>query len=165
MDLNFVQMEFLNFSNSIYQPIKPSNQTFTSVLCTIIGSVLAVYLFKKFIRFKRICDVMANIPGPPNHFLLGNAILVLYLDKFNFKYGTYCRKWSLFNIFDNYFHINIFYYFFLNLKSMTHHSLSFQYSFKWVRLLICCLDNTKFAKCGLASNRLLYFSHRKLSRR
>ena len=90
MDLNFVQMQFVNYLNSINQRIK--GNVFASILIALLGSVCLFYLCKKLRRFKRICDVMSKIPGPPTHFLLGNAILVLYLDRFNFKYGTYVCK-------------------------------------------------------------------------
>lgn len=105
MDLDFCLSDFVRFSNAssiqtalqanyqracqtTYQTIR-NNVSVSSALTVLVGSLAFVLLFRKLKNFKRICDVMSKIPGPPNHFILGNAILVLYLDKFNFKYGTY----------------------------------------------------------------------------
>lgn len=108
MDLDFCLTDFVRFSNSTsiqtvlranyqracqttYQTIR-SNVSVSSALTVLVGSLLFALLFKKMKNYKRICDVMSKIPGPPTHFILGNAIMVLYLDKFNFKYGTYVCK-------------------------------------------------------------------------
>lgn len=112
MDLDFCLTDFVRFSNSTsiqtalqvnYQracqtswQVIWSHVSVSSALTILAGTLLFVLLFKMK-SFKRICDVMSKIPGPPTHFILGNAIMVLYLDKFNFKYGTYVCKCVLCN--------------------------------------------------------------------
>lgn len=108
MDLDFCLTDFVRFSNSssiqtalhanyraacqtTYQTIR-NHVSVSTALTVLVGLLLFALLFKKWKNFLRICSVMSKIPGPPNHWVLGNAILVLYLDKFNFVYGTYVCK-------------------------------------------------------------------------
>ena len=63
----------------------------------LLFCVLAFLLLKAVkavCNFIHVCRLMAKIPGPPSHPLLGHGILVLYLDRFKFIHGTYvceCR--------------------------------------------------------------------------
>lgn len=86
-----LQANYQRACQTTYQTIR-QHVSVSSALTVLVSLLLFALFFKKMKNFKRICDVMSNIPGPPTQFLLGNAIMVLYLDKFNFKYGTYVCK-------------------------------------------------------------------------
>ncbi|XP_015786017.1 cytochrome P450 4c3 [Tetranychus urticae] len=55
----------------------------------LVASVFSFFVIRRLIEWRRVCQLMAKIPGPPCHWLLGHAKIVLELDKVKFPYGTY----------------------------------------------------------------------------
>ncbi|XP_074600599.1 cytochrome P450 4c3-like [Brevipalpus obovatus] len=55
----------------------------------LIVTGLIFVLLRKYTKWRRIVNLIEKIPGPPSHWLLGHANLVLDLDKIGFPYGTY----------------------------------------------------------------------------
>lgn len=59
---------------------------------TFLVILLAVYGLKRYLRWRKLVNLVEQIPGPPTHWLLGHANLVLDLDRVKFPYGTYVCK-------------------------------------------------------------------------
>lgn len=65
---------------------------FNGAWIVFLVSLIIFHLTKRIKRWLRTVHLMSKVPGPPSHFLLGHANLVLQMDKANYPYGTYVRK-------------------------------------------------------------------------
>ena|SRR6218665_615462 len=77
---------------------------FSSVVIYAKYSVILLILFAVAFPYwrsrRRMVRLIDQIPGPPVEPwfpFLGHALLVLHLDRANFQYGTYSRKFALYS--------------------------------------------------------------------
>lgn len=61
---------------------------------SFVAFLLAFFGLKKYFQWRNVVNLVERIPGPPTHWLLGHANLVLELDRVKFSYGTYVCEYQ-----------------------------------------------------------------------